>query len=136
MTSNTPSTSKYWLMKCEPGAYSIDDLARDKRAGWEGVRNYQARNFLRDSIKIGDRILYYHSNAEPSGIVGTARVVKAGYPDPFAQKEGHKYYDPKSTPDNPIWYTVDIEFESKFKTLISLEMLRNVPELANMMVLK
>src|SRR3982751_2586228 len=97
---------RYWLMKCEPAAYTIDDLARDGQTGWEGVRNYQARNFMRDDVQVGDGVLFYASNAKPSGVTGLARIARAGYPDPFAMKKGHAYYDPKRTADNPIWFTV------------------------------
>ena len=84
---------RYWLMKCEPGAYTIDDLARDGRTSWEGVRNYQARNFMRDLMQEGDGVLFYASNADPSGVTGLATIAKAGYPDHFAWKQGHKYFD-------------------------------------------
>src|SRR5258708_20124650 len=93
---------KYWLMKCEPSAYSIDDLARDKSTSWEGVRNYQARNFIRE-MKKGDKILFYASNADPSGVTGVAEVVREAYPDRFATQKGHTYYDPKATAEDPIW---------------------------------
>src|SRR4029453_3506866 len=100
--------TRYWLMKCEPAAYTIDDLARDTCTGWEGVRNYQARNFMRDDMRVGDPVLFYASNAEPSGVTGVARIARAGYPDPFARTRGHRYYDPASTEAKPIWYTVDL----------------------------
>ena len=87
---------RYWLMKCEPSAYAIDDLARDGHTSWEGVRNYQARNFMRDDMQVGDGVLFYASNADPSGVTGVAEVVKAGYPDHFAWKKGHKYFDERS----------------------------------------
>ena len=106
--------TRYWLMKCEPAAYTIDDLARDTRTGWEGVRNYQARNFMRDDMQEGDPVLFYASNADPSGVTGLARIARAGYPDPFAWKKGHKYYDAASTAAKPIWYTVDLEFVERF----------------------
>jgi len=127
---------KYWLMKCEPSSYSIDDLQRDQVSGWEGVRNYQARNFMRDEMAVGDRAFYYHSNADPSGIAGTATIIKAGYPDPFQFDPTHKYFDPKATSGKPIWTTVDIQFDSKFDPFISLAHLHQVPELSDMMVLK
>ena len=82
--------TRCWLMKCEPAAYTIDDLARDTRTGWEGVRNYQARNFMRDHMQVGDPVLFYASNADPSGVTGLARIARAGYPDPFAWKRGHQ----------------------------------------------
>lgn len=107
--------SAYWLMKSEPGTYSIDDLKSDKKTAWDGVRNYQARNFMRDRMKIGDLVLFYHSNAEPPGVAGVARVCKAGYPDP---KE-------------PTWSLVDIEFIEKFSSFIPLETLK-----ANQHILK
>lgn len=121
-------------MKCEPSAYSIDALARDKRTGWEGVRNYQARNYLRDEMQVGDGVLFYASNAEPSGVTGLATIVKAGYPDPFAFKKGHTYYDPESSREKPVWYSVDIEFAEKFPSIVPLETLKSAKGLENMMV--
>ena len=115
---------RYWLMKCEPAAYTIDDLERDGRTGWEGVRNYQVRNFLRDDIKVGDEVLFYASNADPSGVTGLARIVRAGYPDPFATTKGHVYYDAKSTIENPIWFAVDVAFVERFATVVPLEELK------------
>jgi predicted RNA-binding protein with PUA-like domain len=125
---------KYWLMKCEPAAYTIDDLERDGRTGWEGVRNYQARNLLRDEIKAGDAVLFYVSSADPSGVTGVAKVLKGGYPDPFAVRKGHKYFDPDSDPANPTWYTVDIGFVEKFPETVSLETLKKTRGLEDMMV--
>ncbi len=125
---------RYWLMKCEPDAYTIDDLARDKTSGWEGVRNYQARNFMRDDMQVGDGVLFYASNADPSGVTGLAEIVKAGYPDPFAFKKGHAYFDPDSRKDNPTWYTVDIGFVERFPALVSLETLKSTKGLEEMMV--
>ena len=107
---------KYWLMKCEPAAYSIDDLARDGVTTWEGVRNYQARNFLRDQMQVGDGVLFYASNADPSGVTGLAEIARPGYPDAFAWKKGHKYFDAASTPDKPLWYLVDIKFAESRST--------------------
>lgn len=121
-------------MKVEPEVLSIDDLKRDKVTCWEGVRNYQARNLLRDDFKVGDPVLFYHSNAEPTGIAGLATVVKAGYPDHFAQQKGHQYFDTKATPDNPIWFMVDIAFVTKFKQVISLAQLKATKGLEKMMV--
>ena len=89
---------KYWLMKCEPEAYTIERLARDGKTGWEGVRNYQARNFMRDEMQPGDGVLFYASNADPSGVTGLAEIVTGGYPDPFAFKKGHAYFDEARTP--------------------------------------
>lgn len=126
----------YWLMKSEPEVYSIDHLKKDGVTYWEGVRNYQARNFLRDQIKKGDRVLFYHSNAEPSGIAGIAEVVREGYPDPsqFDSKDDH--YDPKSKKENPAWFVVDLKFVKKFDHVISLEELRKVKTLEKMLVLR
>lgn len=126
----------YWLMKVEPDSYSIDDLARDEKTRWEGVRNYQARNFLRDSIKKGDFVFFYHSNAEPSGIVGIAEVVREGYPDPSAYDPKDVHYDPKSKRDNPTWYVVDIAFVQKFKRLIPLQEMKAIAGLEKMLVLQ
>lgn len=126
----------YWLLKSEPGVYAIDDLAREKRTYWDGVRNYQARNFLRDRMKTGDLAFFYHSNAGPSGIAGIARVVKEGYPDPSAFDPKDKHYDPQSRREKPTWYVVDIEWVKTFKELIPLEKLRRVKGLEGMAVLQ
>lgn len=123
-------------MKCEPSAYTIDDLARDGRTSWEGVRNYQARNFMRDEMQVGDGVLFYASNADPSGVTGLARIARAGYPDPFAWKRGHKYYDAKSTAAKPIWHTVDLEFVERFPEVVPLDLLKNTPGLEQMMVIR
>jgi predicted RNA-binding protein with PUA-like domain len=127
---------KYWLMKCEPSAYSIDDLARDGTSSWEGVRNYQARNFMRDEMKTGDRVLFYASNADPSGVTGIAEISREAYPDKFARQKGHDYFDPKATEENPIWYMVDIRFVEKFPHIVSLETLKSAPGLEEMVVTK
>ncbi|HXO42314.1 MAG TPA: EVE domain-containing protein [Thermoanaerobaculia bacterium] len=127
---------RYWLMKCEPGAYSIDDLERDGESSWEGVRNFQARNLLRDEVKVGDGVLFYASNAEPSGVTGIAEVARAGYPDPFAFKRGHKYHDPQSEPQHPTWYAVDIRFVEKFPGIVPLATLKATPGLADMRVVQ
>jgi predicted RNA-binding protein with PUA-like domain len=128
--------TRCWLMKCEPTAYTIDDLARDTRTGWEGVRNYQARNFMRDHMQVGDPVLFYASNADPSGVTGLARIARAGYPDPFAWKRGHQYYNAASTPAKPIWYTVDLEFVERFPSVVPLDTLRETPGLEEMIVIK
>jgi predicted RNA-binding protein with PUA-like domain len=127
-------TRRYWLMKCEPSAYTIDDLARDGRTSWEGVRNYQARNFMRDDMQEGDGVLFYASNANPSGVTGLATIARAGYPDQFAWKKGHKYFDASSRPDTPTWYMVDIAFAERFPEIISLEALKSTKGLEKMMV--
>ena len=127
---------RYWLMKCEPAAYTIDDLARDGRASWEGVRNYQARNFMRDDMQNGDGVLFYASNAEPSGVTGLAEIARAGYPDHFAWTKGHKYFDKASTEAAPLWYMVDIAFVERFPATISLETLKSTKGLEEMAVTK
>jgi len=127
---------RYWLMKCEPGAYSIDDLERDGESSWEGVRNFQARNLLRDEVEVGDGVLFYASNAEPSGVTGIAEVARAGYPDPFAFQRGHKYFDPQSDPRQPTWYSVDIRFVEKFPQIVPLATLKATPGLAAMRVVQ
>lgn len=127
---------RYWLMKCEPSAYTIDDLARDGTTSWEGVRNFQARNFLRDEMQVGDGVLFYASNADPSGVTGLATIVRAGYPDAFAWKKGHKYFDPDSKKDAPTWYMVDIGFVERFPGVVPLETLKATKGLEQMMVIK
>ena len=121
-------------MKCEPSAYTIDDLARDRRTSWEGVRNFQARNFMRDEMQEGDGVLFYASNANPSGVTGLAEIVRSGYPDAFAWKRGHKYFDESSTKASPLWYAVDIGFVERFPSVVSLETLKSTRGLESMMV--
>src|SRR4051794_30828102 len=127
---------KYWLMKCEPSAYTIEKLPRDGTTSWEGVRNYQARNFMRDEMKVGDRVLFYASNADPSGVTGVAEISREAYPDKFARQKGHAYFDEKATADNPLWYMVDIRFVEKFPHIVSLETLKSAPGLEEMVVTK
>lgn len=134
MTRGDTVARRYWLMKCEPSAYTIDDLARDRTTGWEGVRNYQARNSMRDDMQVGDGVLFYASNADPSGVTGLAEIVRAGYPDPFAFKKGHPYFDPASRKDAPTWYTVDVGFVERFPTLVSLDTLKSTAGLEHMVV--
>lgn len=131
-------TIRYWLVKSEPECFSIDHLAAAPKQTtfWSGVRNYQARNMLRDDMKPGDRVLYYHSNAEPSAVVGLATVVRPGYPDHTAEEQSDDHYDPKHTKSNPIWYMVDIRFDEKFPRALALEELRGVPALKDMELLK
>ncbi len=128
----------YWLMKSEPDVYGIDDLAAqpDQTDHWDGVRNYQARNMMRDQMKKGDKVFFYHSNCKTPGIVGIARVVREGYPDFTAFDPRSRYYDPKSSPDNPRWYMVDIRLERKLKRNITLEELKRHRELADMPLLR
>jgi predicted RNA-binding protein with PUA-like domain len=123
-------------MKCEPSAYTIDDLERDGTTSWEGVRNYKARNFLRDEMRVGDGVLFYASNAEPSGVTGLATIVKAGYPDPYAFKKGHHYFDPDSRKDTPAWYAVDIGYVETFPAIVPLETLKSTRGLEKMMVVQ
>jgi predicted RNA-binding protein with PUA-like domain len=122
-------------MKSEPEVFSIHDLERDGHASWEGVRNYQARNFMRDEMQIGDRVLYYHSNADPIGVAGLAKVSRLAYPDPTARDPASEYYDPKASDQDPRWYMVDIAFEERFPRVITLDELRAVPALAKMLVI-
>jgi predicted RNA-binding protein with PUA-like domain len=129
-------SKRYWLMKCEPAAYTIDDLNRDRTTSWEGVRNYQARNFMRDRMQVGDEVLFYASNAEPSGVTGLARIARAGYVDEYQFKPGHKYYDPDSTGEKPVWYMVDIAFVERFPATLPLETLKHTKGLEKMMVIK
>ncbi len=116
----------YWLMKSEPDAFSIDDLARAPRrtSHWDGVRNYQARNMMRDDMKRGDRVFFYHSNCAEPGIVGIARVARQAYPDHTAFDPEDAHFDPKSDPDNPRWFMVDVAFVRKFARNITLSELR------------
>ena len=127
---------RYWLMKSEPDEFSIDDLvaARRQTTAWFGVRNYQARNYMRDDMKPGDGVLFYASNAEPSGVTGVAEIARGGYPDPYAFEKGHKYFDPKSDPENPTWMMVDIRFVEKFPDIVPLAVLKETPGLQDMMV--
>ncbi len=126
----------YWLMKSEPDVYGIDHLAKEKNktAEWDGVRNYQARNTMRDLMKKGDKVLFYHSNAKPSGVAGIATVVKEGYPDHTAFDKKTKYYDPKSDPANPRWFMVDVKFNKKFKEVVDLKTIKNHPDLQEMVL--
>ena len=128
---------KYWLMKSDPDEYSIEDLKKSPNHtdSWDGVRNYQARNFMRDEMRIGDLVLFYHSVVNPS-VVGTAKVVKGGYPDDTAWDARSDHYDPKSTQEKPIWYMVDIKLESAFSRPVPLAELRKVPGLEGMMLLR
>lgn len=125
---------RYWLFKSEPGVYSIADLERDGRTGWEGVRNYQARNLLRDEVAIGDEVLFYHSGAQPPGVAGVARVSRSAYPDPSARDPESEYHDPKATDEDPRWYAVELEFTRRFPAPVPLSALRERPGLEDMLV--
>ncbi len=128
---------KYWLFKSEPGEFSITELKNspNQTTYWDGVRNYQARNFMRDDMQVGDSVLFYHSVKNPS-IVGLAKVVKTGYPDHTALDKNSRYFYPKSTPENPVWYMVDIQFEREFAKPLTLAELREVPGLEQMSLLQ
>lgn len=129
---------KYWLMKSEPDVYSIDDLAEqpEQTDYWDGIRNYQVRNFFRDEMSVGDLAFFYHSRCKVPGIVGTMRIVGGAYPDPTAFDAAEKYYDAKSDPDNPRWLMVDVRLERKFAQIVSLSDLREQPALCEMRVLQ
>ena len=128
----------YWLMKSEPEEFSIDDLrSRPKKTEpWDGVRNYQARNFMRDQMKKGDLVLFYHSNCEVPGVVGIAKVVREGYPDPTAFDPEDKHYDPKSDPENPRWFLVDVQYVRRTKRTIPLAELKANPALEGMALVR
>lgn len=130
--------SNYWLLKSEPEVFSIQALekAKGKTTHWDGVRNYQARNFMRDTMKVGDQAFFYHSNAEPSAIAGIVEIVKAGYPDHTAFDPQDPHYDPKSKKDQPTWYMVDVRHVKTFKKPLALEQLRTIPGLENMALLQ
>jgi predicted RNA-binding protein with PUA-like domain len=129
---------RYWLMKSEPSTFSIDDLAKRPKQTepWDGVRNYQVRNWLRDEMKVGDQAFFYHSSCETPGITGIIEIVKAGYPDVTAFNPKHHHYDIKSNPEKPSWYCVDVKLVRKFKRLISLTEIRNHPALQSMRLLQ
>lgn len=125
----------YWLLKSEESCYSIDDLKKDKKTYWDGVRNYQARNFMR-SMEKGDLAFFYHSNSNPTGIAGIAKIVKESYPDYTAWDKKDQHYDPKSTEEKPLWDMVDIQFVKKFKEVIPLSELREQKGLQDMKILQ
>lgn len=121
----------YWLVKSEVDVYSIEDLEKDKITYWEGVRNYQARNFLRE-MKVGDKVLFYHSNSDLIGVVGLCEVVKEAYPDFTQFDPKSKYFDPKSKLDQPTWFMVDVKFVKKFKRIVTLDEIKKNMKLRNM----
>ena len=129
---------RYWLFKSEPTAYSFADLQaeEDQTAEWDGVRNYQVRNYMRDDMKVGDGVLFYHSSAKPLAVVGTARIVREAYADSTAVDPAEKHYDAKSSPDNPIWLMVDIKAEQEFKRPVTLDEIKQNPRLQNMLVIR
>ena len=126
----------YWLMKSEPDAYSIDDLERDQREPWDGIRNYQARNFMRDEMKVGDQAFFYHSSCAEPGIVGIMSVASEPYDDPTQFDPDAKYYDPKSKPEAPRWQLVDMQFERKLRRTISLTEIKDTARLAEMQLVR
>lgn len=127
---------KYWLMKSEPETYSIDQLQKDGKTNWEGVRNYQARNFMTSEMSVGDEVLFYHSSAEPSGVAGLARISRKAEPDATQFDKKSDSFEPKASREKPMWFCVQVEFAKKFKNFISLDQLRAEKKLADLMVLK
>ena len=128
----------YWLFKTEPGCFSFDDLKKrpDMTESWDGVRNFQARNFLRDTIKVGDRVLFYHSNIAEPAVVGLADVVRAGHPDTTALDPNAEHFDPKASVDKPIWYMVDVRYGEPLRRIVTLEQIKQNPLLADMPLVK
>lgn len=131
-------TQKYWLVKTEPESFSIQDLAKSPRQTtcWSGVRNYQARNFMRDEMQLGDSVLVYHSSTAIPAIAGTAQIARESYPDPTAWDKNDDHYDPASSAENPRWFMVDIRLEQIFKEPLPLEKLRSIPALQDMELLR
>jgi Uncharacterized conserved protein len=132
----SPRERHYWLMKSEPDAFSIDDLKRKKQEAWDGVRNYQARNYMRDGMRVGDKVFFYHSNCAEPGIVGIATVATDAYPDPSQFDPKSKYFDPGSSRDNPRWLLVDVKFAKKLKRTITLKELQADPALDGMVLVR
>jgi predicted RNA-binding protein with PUA-like domain len=126
---------RYWLMKSEPDVFSIDDLERVGVEPWDGIRNYMARNYMRDDMKVGDKVLFYHSNAKPPGVAGLATIASGAYPDPTQFDPKSKYHDPTSDPDDPRWLLVDVKFAEKLPRFVGLPELRTRPELEGMVLL-
>lgn len=127
---------KYWLMKSEPDVYSFEQLKKDKTTSWDGVRNYQARNFMRDEMKKGDQVLFYHSNTKPPGIAGIAEVSKESFPDPSQFKKNGEYFDPKATDEKPRWFCVQVKYKKAFKNYVSLDDLKEKKSLSDMLVVQ
>ncbi|MEK9563826.1 MAG: EVE domain-containing protein [Deltaproteobacteria bacterium] len=129
---------KYWLLKSEPDVFSLEDLKNcpNQTEPWDGIRNYQARNLMRDEMKVGDQAFFYHSRQAEPAIVGTVRVVREAYPDHTSWDPSSKYFDEKSSPENPRWLMVDVQFESEFSRPVTLKELRSVPELKEMFLLR
>ena len=135
-SDSSKKTPKYWLMKTEPNVFSIHDLKKNKTTLWEGVRNYQARNFMMNDMNPNDQVLFYHSNAEPSGIAGLATVSKAAIPDPLQFDQKSEYFDPKATKAKPIWFCVEVKYKDTFENVLSLAELKTITELSEMLVIK
>lgn len=125
-----------WLMKSEPEEFSIDDLKKMVSAPWEGVRNYQARNFMLKDMEVGDLVLFYHSSVQPPGIAGLAKISKNAVPDPSSWDKKSPYYDPRSTPERPLWFMVEVSYVEKSPRFISLDQLRSNPKLSSLMVIR
>ena len=125
----------YWLMKSEPDEFSIDDLKKKKSEPWSGVRNYQARNFMK-AMKLGDRAFFYHSSCEPPGIAGIVEIARLAYPDPTQFDGKSEYFEPRATKDKPVWFQVDVKLVEKLPRLLSLDELRGMPALSGMVLLK
>lgn len=127
---------KFWLMKSEPDVFSIDDLKKNKTTLWEGVRNYQARNYMMNDMQVGDSVLFYHSSSDPSGVAGLATISKAAIPDPTQFDKKSEYYDPKATKEKPIWFCTEVKFVSKFPNFIPLEQIKKDKKLSGMVVIQ
>jgi predicted RNA-binding protein with PUA-like domain len=127
---------RYWLMKSEPGCFSIDTLKENGTTSWDGVRNYQARNFMMNDMSVGDKVFFYHSNTEVPAVVGLAEVCKEAYPDTTALDRDNMHYDPKATPEKPIWCMVDVKFLRKFEKPVTLREIKDMPELSGMKLVK
>lgn len=132
MRQKNTKTRQYWLLKSEPDCYSIDDLKRDKVEHWDGTRNYQVRNMMRDQMKKGDMCLFYHSNAKMIGVVGTMEIVKEAYPDPTQFDPKSEHPDPKSDPENPRWLCVDVKYKTTFPRTVTLAEIKIDPDFVNM----
>ena len=126
----------YWLIKSNPRCFNINDLQRAGTEMWDGVRNYRARNFMRDDMQVGDKALFYHSSAKPSGVAGIVTISKAGYPDTTQFHPEHRHYDPKATEENPRWYMVDVSFQQAFSNILPLSELKFLPSLEDCLLLR
>lgn len=129
---------QYWLMKSEPDVFSFEDLkaCENQTEPWDGIRNYQARNFMRDDMKVGDQVLFYHSNTTPPGVAGIAEIASGPYPDPTAFDKKSNYFDPKSDPENPRWMLVDVKFKADLKRLVPLEEIKGMPQCSEMRLIQ